>query len=185
MKASRFTGVNNRHKEELCPLAEPWFFSAFWTMLHVFCSFSWEWLVFGGKTSVLPQHLSTARGQTIQNWWQTEVSEVGFTWPVGPKQGRKDGDKQRCSDLCTQGRKNKRGRSTQMSGSLCNIRWHCWPMKLSMSSWLFDLIGLFLNCCVCHIQPFLLEIAMILIKSKRVWRLIQTASWLTGKAVTL
>lgn len=68
---------------------------------------------------------------------------------------------------------------------VCNTRWHCWPMKLSMSSWLFDLIGLFSNCCVCHIQPFLLEIAMILIKSKRVWRLIQTASWLTGKAVTL
>lgn len=139
-QASRFTGVNS--KEELCPLAEPWFFSAFWTILHVFCSFSWEWLVFGGKTSVLPQHLSTARGQTIQNWWQTKVSKVGFTWPVCPKQGRKDEDKQMCSDLCTQGHKNKRGRNrTQMSGSLYML----YQVTLLAHETLYELMALLLN----------------------------------------
>lgn len=152
-------------------------------MLHVFCSFSWEWLVFGGKTSVLPQREARR--------YKTD--------------GRQKSPKLVSLDLSAQSRAGRMriSRSVQIFAPkdirtsvaeirlrckaffVCNIRWHCWSMKLSLSSWLFDLIGLFLNCCVCHIQPFFLKIAMILIKSKRVWRLIQTASWLTGKAVTL
>lgn len=68
---------------------------------------------------------------------------------------------------------------------VCNIRWHCWPMKLSMSSWLFYLIGLFLNYCVCYSQPFWLDDTNQVKKSLKAdpdsqlahWKACDTLSW--------